>query len=74
MTAFAKYSERHDDDMEQLGELVQACLQEEGYEVTNFMDTRTSTTAYGGMYIRLRDGRQVSLSYDFAEWREADHG
>lgn len=62
---YANNPKRHDEAMELLFELIEACLNEDGYKVTNFTETTRSTSAYGGMFITLPDGRRATLTADF---------
>lgn len=51
-----------DEDLELLNELIEACLQEDGYEVTRYEDTNYSTSAYRGLFIKAPNGRVFTLS------------
>lgn len=63
------HGHQYDEDLELLNELIEACLQEDGYEVTRFEDTTTSTTSYRGLFIKARNGRIFTIDMN-EKWKD----
>lgn len=47
-----------------LTELIEACLEEEGFEVIDFSKTNTETTAAKGIYVKDKKGNEYTISFD----------
>jgi len=57
------------EELEFISELVAECLREEKYEVTEYEKTNTRTTAYSGIFVKDRQGKEYTIVFD-EKWKK----
>lgn len=59
-----------DEDIELISELLEATLEEDGYNVQRFEETSYSTTEYKALFVTDRNGRIYTVGINSCNWKE----